>query len=151
MATKRHWKTNQVVSVDTFGSVPDHRHQTARFHRGHIHAVLAKNVPKEWIHLNKKISRAESNNDGVVLHFEDGSSAYGDILIGADGIRSVSSCFLCMSSCQLLTSVQQVRASFFPDYKLRFSGKVFMRSTFDASLVEGKIPDLPADAAHWVS
>ncbi|KAL7917598.1 hypothetical protein ACQKWADRAFT_28267 [Trichoderma austrokoningii] len=127
----RHWKTNQVVSVDTFANVPNRRHQTARFHRGHIHAALAKHVPKEWIHLNKKISRAESNDDGVVLHFEDGSSAYGDILIGADGIRS------------------QVRASFFPDYKLRFSGKVFMRSTFDASLVEGKIPDLPSDAAHW--
>ncbi|KAM0472577.1 hypothetical protein ACHAPX_008734 [Trichoderma viride] len=127
----RHWKTNQVVSVDTFGNVPDRQHQTARFHRGHIHAALAKHVPKESIHLNKKISRAESNDDGVALHFEDGSSAYGDILIGADGIRS------------------QVRASFYPDYKLRFSGKVFMRSTFDASLVEGKIPDLPADAAHW--
>ncbi|PTB35538.1 uncharacterized protein TrAFT101_009421 [Trichoderma asperellum] len=127
----RHWKTNQVVSVDTFANVPDRRHQTARFHRGHIHTALFEHVPKEWIHLKKKISRAESNNDGVVLHFEDGSSAYGDILIGADGIRS------------------QVRASFFPDYKLRFSGKVFMRSTFDASLVEGKVPDLPADAAHW--
>jgi hypothetical protein len=49
-------------------------------------------VPKERIHLNKKISRAESNDDGVVLHFEDGTSAYGDILIGADGIRSVGYC-----------------------------------------------------------
>ncbi|KAM0253640.1 hypothetical protein ACHAQJ_007152 [Trichoderma viride] len=126
-----HWKTNQVVSVDTFANVPERRHQTTRFHRGHIHAALIEHVPKERIHLNKKISRAESNDDGVVLHFEDGTSAYGDILIGADGIRS------------------RVRASFFPDYKLRFSGKVFMRSTFDASLVEGKVPDLPADAAHW--
>ncbi|KAK1240396.1 hypothetical protein MKX07_004424 [Trichoderma sp. CBMAI-0711] len=47
------------------------------------------------------------------------------------------------------TFSHQVRGSFYPDYKLRFSGKVFMRSTFDASLVEGKVPDLPADAAHW--
>lgn len=50
----------------------------------------------------------------------------------------------------LLTQVQSVRQSFVPDYKLRFSGKVFMRATFDASLVEGKIPDLPADSIHWV-
>ncbi|KAL6856382.1 FAD/NAD(P)-binding domain-containing protein [Trichoderma novae-zelandiae] len=127
----RHWKTNQVVSVDTFSNVSDRRHQTTRFHRGHIHAALLENVPKDWIHLNKKISRAEANDDGVVLYFEDGTSAHGDILLGADGIRS------------------QVRGSFYPDYKLRFSGKVFMRSTFDASLVEGKVPDLPADAAHW--
>nr|WNZ75600.1 hypothetical protein [Trichoderma harzianum] len=127
----RHWKTNEVVSVDTFANVPDRRHQTTRFHRGHIHAALQEHVPKEWIHLNKKISHAEANDEGVVLFFEDGTSAQGDILIGADGIRS------------------KVRAAFYPDYKLRFSGKVFMRSTFDASLVEGKVPDLPADAAHW--
>jgi salicylate hydroxylase len=50
----------------------------------------------------------------------------------------------------LLTLVQSVRQSFIPDYKLRFSGKVFMRATFDASLVEGKIPNLPADSIHWV-
>lgn len=25
-----------------------------------------------------------------------------------------------------------------------------MRATFDASLVEGKIPDLPTDSIHWV-
>ncbi|KAL7809438.1 putative monooxygenase [Trichoderma gracile] len=127
----RHWKTNQVVSVDTFSHVSDRRHQTTRFHRGHLHAALLEHIPREWIHLNKKISRAEANDDGVALYFEDGTSAGGDVLFGADGIRS------------------QVRGSFYPDYKLRFSGKVFMRSTFDASLVEGKVPDLPADAAHW--
>ncbi|PTB63292.1 FAD/NAD(P)-binding domain-containing protein [Trichoderma citrinoviride] len=127
----RHWKTNQVVSVDTFSNVSDRRHQTTRFHRGHLHAALLEHVPREWIHLNKKISRAEANDDGVSLYFEDGTSAHGDILLGADGIRS------------------QVRGSFYPEYKLRFSGKVFMRSTFDASLVEGKVLDLPADAAHW--
>ncbi|EGR44699.1 uncharacterized protein TRIREDRAFT_111881 [Trichoderma reesei QM6a] len=127
----RHWKTNQVVSVDTFSHVSDRRHQTTRFHRGHLHAALLEHVPKTWIHLNKKISRAEANDDGVALYFEDGTSADGDVLFGADGIRS------------------QVRGSFYPDYKLRFSGKVFVRSTFDASLVEGKVPDLPADAAHW--
>ncbi|KAL7782937.1 putative monooxygenase [Trichoderma ceciliae] len=127
----RHWKTNQVVSVDTFANVPDRRHQTTRFHRGHIHAALLEHVSKERIHLNKKISHAEGNNDGVVLYFADGTSAHGDILVGADGIRS------------------QVRSSFFPDYKLKFSGKVFMRSIFDASLVDGKVPNLPADAAHW--
>ncbi|KAL7953971.1 FAD/NAD(P)-binding domain-containing protein [Trichoderma compactum] len=127
----RHWKTNEVVSVDTFANVPDRRHQTARFHRGHLHAALQEHVPKERIHLNKKISHAEANDEGVVLFFEDGTSTHGDILIGADGIRS------------------KVRAAFHPDYKLRFSGKVYMRSTFDVALVEGKVPDLPADAAHW--
>ncbi|KAJ5318868.1 uncharacterized protein N7506_011572 [Penicillium brevicompactum] len=127
----RHWKTDQVVSIDTHANVPDPRHHTTRFHRGHVHSALLEHVPPEKIHLNKKIKRAEASQDGVALYFEDGSSAHGDILIGADGIRS------------------SVRQSFIPDYKLRFSGKVFMRATFDAALVEGKIPNLPADSIHW--
>ncbi|KAJ6188701.1 hypothetical protein N7519_003609 [Penicillium mononematosum] len=127
----RHWKTDQVVSIDTHTNVPNPRHRTTRFHRGHLHSALLEHVSRESIHLGKRIARAEVDQDGVSLYFEDGSSAHGDILIGADGIRS------------------SVRQSFIPDYKLRFGGKVFMRATFDASLVEGKIPDLPADSIHW--
>ncbi|CAG8217454.1 unnamed protein product [Penicillium salamii] len=126
-----HWKTDQVVSTDTHADVSDSRHCTTRFHRGHVHSALLEHVPRETIHLNKKIKGAEARPDGVSLFFEDGTDAHGDILIGADGIRS------------------SVRQSFIPDYKLRFSGKVFMRATFDASLVEGKIPNLPADSIHW--
>ncbi|OJJ07831.1 hypothetical protein ASPVEDRAFT_89065 [Aspergillus versicolor CBS 583.65] len=127
----RHWKTNQVVSVDTHKDVPDPRHHTTRFHRGHLHAALLEHVPRESIHLGKKLLRAEVHEQGVSLYFEDGTTAHGDILIGADGLKS------------------KVRQSFIPDYKLRFTGKVFMRSTFDASLVAEKIPNLPDDSLHW--
>ncbi|KAJ5136270.1 hypothetical protein N7448_004824 [Penicillium atrosanguineum] len=127
----RHWKTDQIVSFDTHANVPDPCHHTTRFHRGHLHSALLKHVNSRSIHLNKKVARAEVSQDGVSLYFEDGSSAHGDILIGADGIRS------------------RVRQSFIPEYKLRFTGKVFMRSTFDASLVDGNVPDLPADSIHW--
>ncbi|KAJ5709505.1 hypothetical protein N7493_010839, partial [Penicillium malachiteum] len=127
----RHWKTDQVISVDTHTNVPDPRHHTTRFHRGHLHSALLEHVPRKSIHLGKKISYAESTDNGVSLHFDDGTKAYGDILIGADGIKS------------------RVRQSFVPEFKLQFSGKIFMRSTFDASLVEDKIPDLPADSLHW--
>lgn len=85
-----HWKTDQAVSVDTHTNVPDSRHHTTRFHRGHLHSALLEHVPQETIHLGKKIARAEARQDGVSLYFEDGSSAHGDVLIGADGIRSVS-------------------------------------------------------------
>ncbi|KAJ0416315.1 hypothetical protein BJY00DRAFT_304214 [Aspergillus carlsbadensis] len=117
----RHWKTNQVISVDTHCNVPDARHHTTRFHRGHVHSALLEHVPREAIHLGKKLLRAEADEGGVTLYFEDGTSAHGDILIGADGLKS------------------KVRQSFLPNYKLRFSGKVYMR----------KIPDLPADSMHW--
>lgn len=85
----RHWKTNQVHSVDTHNDVPDPRHATTRFHRGHLHSALLEHVPRESIHLGKKTVRAEVDHQSVSLYFDDGTSARGDILIGADGLRSV--------------------------------------------------------------
>ena len=40
------------------------------------------------VHFNKKLVSYDQNGDGVIVHFEDGSSAHGDILVGADGIAS---------------------------------------------------------------
>ncbi|KKA16259.1 hypothetical protein T310_10161 [Rasamsonia emersonii CBS 393.64] len=127
----RHWKTSRIVSYDSFVNVPLRRHQTARFHRAHLHQALLKHVPRDIIHLGKKVVRAEVRDERVVVFFADGTSAEGDVLIGADGIRS------------------KVRQSFAPDHRLRWTGRIFMRSTFDASLVEGKVPDLPPDSTHW--
>jgi len=126
----RHWKTNEVVSDDRFVNVPDHRHQTARFHRGHLHQALLEHVPRENIHLSKEVRHAEADANGVTLYFEDGTSAKGDILVGADGLRS------------------KVRVAFNPGHALHWTGRTLFRSTFDASLVEA-IQDLPQDSTHW--
>ncbi|KAI1622996.1 salicylate hydroxylase [Exophiala viscosa] len=126
----RHWKTNEIVSVDQFADVPDHRHQTARFHRAHLHDALLQHVPRESIHLNKETISAEADSNGVTLFFKDGTSVNGDILIGADGLRS------------------KVRTTFNPDHKLHWTGRTLFRSTFDYSLVKD-IPDLPPDSTHW--
>ncbi|KAI9935117.1 hypothetical protein ASPWEDRAFT_186722 [Aspergillus wentii DTO 134E9] len=126
----RHWKTNEIILEEQFENVPLRRHQTARFHRGHLHAALLQHVPGERIHLNKKIVTASVHREKVTLHFADNTSAEGDILIGADGLKS------------------NVRQSFAPEHKLNWTGKVFLRSTFDASLVQ-HIPDLPLDSVHW--
>lgn len=85
-----HWKTSRIVSYDSFVNVPLRRHQTARFHRAHLHQALLKHVPRDIIHLGKKVVRAEVRDERVVVFFADGTSAEGDVLIGADGIRSVS-------------------------------------------------------------
>src|SRR4051794_41044254 len=87
----RHWKTNQVVSADTHTNVPDRRHQTTRFHRAHVHAALLSHVDISSIYLNKRVLRAASSEKEAVLFFEDGTQAHGDVLIAADGIRSVCS------------------------------------------------------------
>ncbi|GAB1207822.1 hypothetical protein APSETT445_006557 [Aspergillus pseudonomiae] len=84
----RHWKTNEVIHQDYFADVSLRRHETARFHRGHLHAALLEHVPLERIHLGKTVVSADTSHDKVTLHFADGTSTQGDVLIGADGIHS---------------------------------------------------------------
>jgi len=40
------------------------------------------------IQYGKRLCRIEERTDGVVAHFEDGSTAEGDVLLGADGVHS---------------------------------------------------------------
>lgn len=69
----------------------EYLHQTARYHRGHLHSALAKHVPSEIIHLRKQIVDVEVDpSQGVTLKFQDGSIVTADLLLGADGLHSVS-------------------------------------------------------------
>lgn len=132
----RHWRTGEILDYDTHRAVTDPLHATARFHRAHLHAALLEHVPLDTIHLGKKTIRVDVGGDkdgggGVVLYFADGSSASADLCIGADGLHS------------------NVRKWFVPNHKLHWTGWVAMRSTFDASILDGV--DFPDDAAHWVA
>jgi salicylate hydroxylase len=63
-----------------------------QFHRADLHAVLVKAVRSRKagaIELNKACTGYEESDSGVRLHFADGTSASADLLIGADGIKSV--------------------------------------------------------------
>lgn len=87
----RHWKTNEIIGEDFYEDVSEELHYTARFHRGHLQKALLRHVPGESIHLRKKLVRATvDEREGVRMEFGDGSSANADVLVGADGIRSVS-------------------------------------------------------------
>lgn len=79
--------------MDVHEDVTEHLHHTARYHRGHLHQALLENVPRSIIHLRKKLVSAKADSqEGVTLEFEDGTIATADILLGADGLRSVSAC-----------------------------------------------------------
>lgn len=87
----RHWKTNEIIGEDFYEDVREELHYTARFHRGHLQKALLAHVPGECIRLRKRLVRAVvEEREGVRMEFGDGSFATADVLIGADGIRSVS-------------------------------------------------------------
>lgn len=47
--------------------------------------MMTHNINIEW---NKKFVRYEETENGVTAYFEDGTSASGDFLVGADGLHS---------------------------------------------------------------
>ncbi|SFT29247.1 FAD binding domain-containing protein [Methylobacterium sp. yr668] len=55
---------------------------------GHLYGLLREALPAERYHHGRALSRVEEVADKVTAHFEDGSSASADLLIGADGIFS---------------------------------------------------------------
>jgi 2-polyprenyl-6-methoxyphenol hydroxylase-like FAD-dependent oxidoreductase len=50
--------------------------------------LLKAALPEVNYHRGKELRRVEQDEGGVVAHFADGESAEGDVLVGADGIRS---------------------------------------------------------------
>ncbi|MFB7678186.1 FAD-dependent monooxygenase [Kitasatospora purpeofusca] len=56
--------------------------------RSTLHTVLTEAVGEHRIHLSRRFTGHTEDADGVTAHFEDGSTARGDVLIGADGLRS---------------------------------------------------------------
>lgn len=59
-------------------------------HRADFQQILFKNLPKSCsVHLRKKlVSYVDIPSGAIILHFEDGSTAECDALVGADGIKS---------------------------------------------------------------
>ncbi|KAL8931748.1 MAG: hypothetical protein Q9211_006758 [Gyalolechia sp. 1 TL-2023] len=57
-----------------------------RAERRRLRDWLATNLPIQWA---KRVQLIEHDDDGVSVYFEDGTSAKGDILVGADGIKSI--------------------------------------------------------------
>lgn len=77
--------------MDIHENVTEYLHRTARYHRAHLHQALMANVPRDIIHLNKQILSvdADASREQVTLEFQDGTVVTADLLLGADGLRSV--------------------------------------------------------------
>jgi salicylate hydroxylase len=63
-----------------------------QLHRADFHQILAARARAfrpDVVRLNKRVTGFTETADGVTLNFADGASVKGDLLIGADGLKSV--------------------------------------------------------------
>jgi salicylate hydroxylase len=62
-----------------------------QLHRADLHEVIAakaRSYAKDVVRLNRRVVRFGEKPGGVEVHFADGSKAGGDLLVGADGVKS---------------------------------------------------------------
>jgi salicylate hydroxylase len=86
-------------------------------HRADLLDVLLGGVGQDGYRLNAHVDRFEQNADGVTVTLSDGSTASGDVLIGADGIHST------------------VRAQLFGREQPRYTGNVAWRGLVPADKI----------------
>ena len=82
--------------IQTFALSAEHERQHGapyvQLHRADLHNLLlarAREYKADVVHLDHKVVGYEEGPDGVELLFANGASARGDVLIGADGLKSV--------------------------------------------------------------
>jgi 2-polyprenyl-6-methoxyphenol hydroxylase-like FAD-dependent oxidoreductase len=78
-------------------------------HRAELHAALAAGLPSEIIKTGHEATALEPDDTGVSVRFANGHSARGDLLVGADGLKSI------------------VRAALWGPGALRYSGQTCFR------------------------
>ncbi|NIT57281.1 MAG: hypothetical protein GWN00_13915 [Aliifodinibius sp.] len=92
-------------------------HSIVSIHRARLHRILVEKIQPNTVHLDKRcIGFKPTTDKKIIAHFEDGTQAKGDVLIGADGIHST------------------IRKILFPEVKLRYSGLTCYRGISDIEL-----------------
>ncbi|OQD73869.1 hypothetical protein PENDEC_c013G02962 [Penicillium decumbens] len=80
------YKTGEYLGhIDEFSQPP-----ARLLHRAHLLESLKERVPESSLNLGKHLTSIDRNSSGApyTLHFQDGSIAEADIVIGCDGIKS---------------------------------------------------------------
>ncbi|KZT66967.1 FAD/NAD(P)-binding domain-containing protein [Daedalea quercina L-15889] len=109
----------------------DFKRPQIRTQRTKLQSALLEHVPAGIIELSKKLVRMEDKGrEGVELHFKDGTVSTADLVVGADGIRSV------------------VRDTAWPDYEIKFTGTTVWRALLPWDDVVKRDPRF-ATTAWW--
>lgn len=128
----RDWDTGLETSRLGMGQTAEQQYGAPQvtIHRADLLAALAAEVPDRQILLGRRLKSLVQDDAGVLLQFEDGSSARHEVLIGADGIHS------------------RVRSALFGEESPRFTGVVSYRSVVPSERVQD-VPEIDAFTKWW--
>lgn len=90
----RTWLSGDVVNRIELGDHHERLHGCpyCTLHRAHLQGLLVDSVRSQdpnAIFLAAEVTGYDESSDGAVLRFANGSNVHGDVVIGADGVRSV--------------------------------------------------------------
>ncbi len=105
-----------ISSIDLPWVRATYGHTTVSIARAELVRVLLDALPAGILQLGKKLQRVVVRNSEACAVFRDGSQAVGDLLTGADGIRSATREAVC------------------PGVELRYSGQTCYRGVADITL-----------------
>lgn len=127
----RRWDDGSVLGTTLLGQACVERFGAPyyTFHRADLHRALLDLLPADALKLGRRAAGVQETPEGAEVRFTDGSTVTADVVIGADGIRSV------------------VRTLFAADHP-RFSGQAVYRALIPTEIV----PHLVADSVVtiWV-
>lgn len=111
----RNGLTGEILHSHSHSSSPlPLRYRSRRVRRTRLQAALLSRLPGGIIQLNKRlVSLRDIGDDGAELGFGDGTVTRADLVVGGDGIRSVSFLLPLHDHHLLLSSL--IRLFFFPN------------------------------------
>lgn len=127
----RNWKTGRENfriplkgSCETLYDAP-----YIHIHRAELHSLFADTLPAEICHFGKVCTGVRQDADGATAVFADGTEFTADLIVGADGVRSV------------------IRSGLFGAQEPRFTGHMCYRAVVP---VGGVVDYVSPDSSFWM-
>jgi salicylate hydroxylase len=115
--------TGEPIATEAWPGIEEHGAKTHLIHRGDFIDALLGVLPEGMVHLGHKLETVRDKGSSAVLGFANGATVEADLVVAADGIKSV------------------VREQLFSDRQPVFSGEHAYRVVISADDAHGMVVD----------